>query len=158
VVVNTSATKDWEHWKSVASRSVSLFPLIREAIVLYIDPLSLQNLNLQSYVTSKSLNFIDAVPLLGPPAKSPESPASNTPMSFQLRNLYDQIVAALGSTSEIVAEAIPPMVILEDLAELEWIGIPSIEVIRFFRALRALCIKVRVFRSPPFLLHTEFIT
>jgi hypothetical protein len=34
------------------------------------------------------------------------------------------------------------LVILDDVSSLEWMGVPSTEVQRFVRALRALCLKV----------------
>ena len=60
---------------------------------------------------------------------SPEGP--------NLRPIYDRVQACMKKSDDDSM-----LVILDDITILEWIGFPLVDIIRFSRALRALCQKV----------------
>lgn len=60
-------------------------------------------------------------------------PSSEAP---HLRPIYDRVQACMRKSDDSM------LVILDDITLLEWIGFPLIDIIRFSRALRALCQKV----------------
>lgn len=57
-----------------------------------------------------------------------------------LRELYDNIRSILATLQEGSQKA--PLIILDDLASMEWMGVPVVEIVRFARALCGLCRKV----------------
>ncbi len=64
-------------------------------------------------------------------------PETIAPGISQLRPLYDKIL------DEASDEHGHNLVILDDISSLEWTGIPLQDILRFARALTALCRKVR---------------
>ncbi|PPQ68880.1 hypothetical protein CVT24_007689 [Panaeolus cyanescens] len=87
------------------------------------------NLNLEQRLNKGSLTFIDALNHIQPNFESPNQALGLDIIFEQIRSRLDQ------STDE------SPLVILDDLASLEWMGFPTISLTRFLRALRALCLK-----------------
>ena len=70
--------------------------------------------------------------------------------------MYSSIVEAIGkgaSAEPDMGAASNRLVVLDDVSTLEWIGYSPIDIIRFVRAVRSLCLKVSSF--PPGLdVHT----
>ncbi|KAF5359008.1 hypothetical protein D9758_004871 [Tetrapyrgos nigripes] len=85
------------------------------------------NLNLSQLSTAGSLHFVELISSL-------QSSAEDSPF----RSLCDKVRGLLDSMED---SSEPTLVILDDIATLEWIGYPILEVTRFCRALRALCAK-----------------
>ena len=91
----------------------------------------LKNLNLATHLTSDSLVFVDV------------SAAFDTSLDSKqpaLRSIYDMTSAELTKQQEGASM----MVILDDISSLEWTGVLLIDLIRFIRALRSLCLKVQI--------------
>ena len=61
-----------------------------------------------------------------------------------LRMAFERVRQNLSSDPE---NSNTTLLILDDISSLEWMGVPSAEVQRFVRALRALCLKVLFFFS-----------
>lgn len=96
--------------------------------------LAFKNLNLSSYLASDSLLFVDILAIVQPPAytSAQQQPA--------LRAIADLVGNALDN-SDLGAVR---MVMLDDITSLEWIGFSSLDLMRFSRALCALCRKVLI--------------
>ncbi|KDQ19972.1 hypothetical protein BOTBODRAFT_183988 [Botryobasidium botryosum FD-172 SS1] len=126
-VVIVSVSRSFAHWKAIASKA---------------------NLNLAQLSTSGRLTFIDAGPQLALytlDSSPSDSPENLTPKS-SLRPLFGQISSALthpspDSTSGEPTHGAQVMLIIDDISTLEWIGYPSTEIIRFYRAAHASCRK-----------------
>ena len=75
-----------------------------------------------------------------------QKPSSDGPNLHLLRPIYDRVQACMtkSSSNEEEDATNSMLVILDDITILEWIGFPLIDIIRFSRALRALCQKVRI--------------
>lgn len=76
------------------------------------------------------MTFIDVLNYIQPSFESLNQALGLDVIFEQIRNRLDQ------TTDE------SPMVILDDVASLEWMGFLPLSLIRFVRALRALCLKV----------------
>lgn len=103
-----------------------------------------QNFSLPAQITSKRLTFIDIPALL-------ESLDGNA--TRLLKDVFDQISDTLASH----ATAIPAnrvCVLIEDVSHVSWIGATEIEVSRFYRAVRGICLKVC---TGPLLCETSFL-
>jgi hypothetical protein len=90
----------------------------------------LKNLNLATHLTSDSLVFVDV------------SAAFDTSLDSKqpaLRSIYDMTSAELTKQ-----QGASMMIILDDISSLEWTGVLLIDLIRFIRALRSLCLKVEI--------------
>jgi hypothetical protein len=59
-----------------------------------------------------------------------------------LRPIFDHVSAILDGEVDKAHDGMHNLVILDDITSLQWIGLPLLELIRFTRALRALCLKV----------------
>ncbi|OSX65827.1 hypothetical protein POSPLADRAFT_1132164, partial [Postia placenta MAD-698-R-SB12] len=59
--------------------------------------------------------------------------------NVRLKSVFDKVRASLNQKSS--QKDLQRLVILDDIATLEWIGIPVLELVRFARALCALCRK-----------------
>ena len=59
-----------------------------------------------------------------------------------LRPIFDHVSAILDGEVDKAHDGMHNLVILDDITSLQWIGFPLLELIRFTRALRALCLKV----------------
>ena len=88
-------------------------------------------MNLSGHLQKARLSFVDAMSLV--------APALETPSKVSLRKMYDHIRDALQLAKE---GQVNTLVILDDLATLEWIGVTVEELARFSRALCALCRQV----------------
>ncbi|OSD04129.1 hypothetical protein PYCCODRAFT_1365097 [Trametes coccinea BRFM310] len=91
------------------------------------------NINSTQYLDSGSLSFIDAMPIA--------STAIDGESSVPLKELFQKISATLIQLSS--ESGIDLLVVLDDIASLEWVGIPAADVVRFARALCALCRKLK---------------
>ncbi|EGN94901.1 hypothetical protein SERLA73DRAFT_114364 [Serpula lacrymans var. lacrymans S7.3] len=107
-----SVSEDISRWKATSSKA---------------------NLNFPQLIASGIISFIDIAAIFGD--LSGDIDSSN---AVRLRPIYDLLYPVVhpsdGEQSEV-------LVILDDIATLEWIGVSPIELIRFSRALRALCLK-----------------
>jgi len=125
-----SVSEGLTRWKAIAAKSVSsdndmdISPLLTDLI--------LKNVNLATHLASDSLVFIDVFATVDPP---PASLGSTQPA---LRSVYEMTRDALGRL-QVGADI---MVILDDITSLEWTGVSLVDLIRFSRALRSLCLKV----------------
>jgi hypothetical protein len=131
-----ATSNDLAHWSSISARSVS--ERTRGLVMISIDVIYLvlceQNLTLAAYLSSKALVFIDGTAVVSARARedTKEPP---------LRLLYDRIAASLRSPLDNAKS--PHLVVLDDISSFEWIGISVVDLSRFARAVRALCIQVR---------------
>ncbi|KII92961.1 hypothetical protein PLICRDRAFT_155896 [Plicaturopsis crispa FD-325 SS-3] len=87
------------------------------------------NINLSNLPPSKSFTFIDVLDVL--------QSFSLAQASSPLRPLYDVVSSKLAHSESHA------LVILDDIAALEWTGRSFVDVSRFSRALRALCLKAK---------------
>jgi hypothetical protein len=97
--------------------------------IISVDPchfsfIFMQNINL---FHSDSFVFVDV---------SSKTQELLTSSSSVLRVIYDQVSAALSSETPRRT-----LVMLDDITTLEWIGVSTLDLMRFARALRALCLK-----------------
>ncbi|KAF9500318.1 hypothetical protein BDN71DRAFT_1382349 [Pleurotus eryngii] len=84
------------------------------------------NVNIAEKVTSGSITFIDVLPLIRPSRGEDIS---------RLHDLFDAVSSNLSRFNS------NPDVILDGVSSLQWMGIPSLDVVRFCRAVRGLCRK-----------------
>lgn len=91
-----------------------------------------QTLNLVPYLDSGALTFVDAM--------SHVSPSLDEKTEVPLQALFREIKMILTRLSAEPGSVVS--VILDDIASLEWMGIPAADTTRFARALCALCRKV----------------
>ncbi|KAI9061704.1 hypothetical protein FKP32DRAFT_1575488 [Trametes sanguinea] len=89
------------------------------------------NLNLAQYLDSGSLSFIDVMPLA--------STALNGDASSSLKGIFHKIHIALTQLSPEAGTDV--LVVLDDIASLEWVGFSTADIVRFARALCATCRK-----------------
>ena len=66
---------------------------------------------------------------------------SDSPLGLSLRPLFDLIYDSFDTLS---LPSIQPLLILDDISALEWVGYSMDEINRFCRALFAFCAKVRL--------------
>ncbi|KIJ97988.1 hypothetical protein K443DRAFT_681125 [Laccaria amethystina LaAM-08-1] len=114
-----SVSEDLARWKAVASKF---------------------NLNISHQITNGSLEFIDVMKHVQPDfrALAPlETADLHTPLP--LRPLFDLVQGALHKADHGDAK----LVILDDIATLEWIGFSLLDVSRFARALWGACLKAK---------------
>ncbi|KAI0358714.1 hypothetical protein OH77DRAFT_1494320 [Trametes cingulata] len=86
------------------------------------------NLNLPQYIDSGALTIIDATSFV--------SPALEGETGVPLKSLFQHIKAELARLQEDQEGTVS--IILDDIASLEWMGIPVADITRFARALCAL--------------------
>lgn len=84
-------------------------------------------INLSQSPASETIRFIDVLSYL---------PRSNTDEAASLRVVYDQVTGILEGQQG-------GMVILDDISSLAWTGHSLEDLVRFCRALRALCLKTK---------------
>ncbi|KZT10582.1 uncharacterized protein LAESUDRAFT_692730 [Laetiporus sulphureus 93-53] len=109
-----SVSEDAARWNAIAGRS---------------------NLNLAPCLASQSVVLIEAESILTHPERHEFSSKSS------LKALYDRIRDAVGETPSGLEPK--TLVVVDDLAALEWIGMPVQELFRFVRALYAICRKAK---------------
>jgi hypothetical protein len=95
-----------------------------------------KNLNLSTYLASDSLLFADVLAIAQPPCTHP---------SAQQQPALRPIVDLVGNALEKSDREAVRMIILDDITSLEWIGFSTLDLIRFSRALCALCRKVLIY-------------
>jgi len=86
------------------------------------------NLNLDQKLSSGALIFVDVLERVRPPDTDSSAPV--------LRPILDAVVSALGQSDGSDA-----LVIVDDLATLDWLGFSVLDITRFCRALAAACRK-----------------
>lgn len=94
----------------------------------------MKNQNLAQIIAAGSLVFLDVMSDL---ADSNAFASQNSPSLRSVLDKLRQTLSELGKEQDS-----PPLVILDDISSLEWMGIPVLELSRFCRALCALCRKV----------------
>ncbi|KJA22034.1 hypothetical protein HYPSUDRAFT_186727 [Hypholoma sublateritium FD-334 SS-4] len=113
----------------------SLVLSVSEGIARWIALASKSNVSLQHHITTGALEFVDVLAFAQPPFITPEDDSSNG--SGSLRDVIYRVQTYLDHTTNHE----PPLIILDDITMLEWIGFPLLDVVRFFRALRSACLK-----------------
>ncbi|KAJ7287017.1 hypothetical protein C8J57DRAFT_1707423 [Mycena rebaudengoi] len=88
------------------------------------------NVHLDQHASSGAFVFVDVLQRVRPPD-------SGSPSEPVLRPILDAVASAL----ETNGTEFDTLVILDDLAALEWLGFSVLDITRFCRALRATCIK-----------------
>jgi hypothetical protein len=121
-----------ERWKSVASKAVRQVLVIggRSKCLTVTSP---QNVNVAQNASFQFMDVFDHQPLLADREQGNADKAS-------LRTIYDLLSVKL---SDSQVEGQTPLVILDDITSLEWLGFSLLDLSRFARALRSLCAKVR---------------
>ncbi|KAI0674891.1 hypothetical protein C8Q78DRAFT_965147 [Trametes maxima] len=89
------------------------------------------NLNLAQYLDTGALTFLDAMSFV--------SPLIDERGEVPLKALFEKIQATLGEARDDTDNKVS--VVLDDIAALEWIGVTIMDIVRFSRALSALCRK-----------------
>ena len=92
-------------------------------------------MNLQLHIDSGALEFIDVL-------------AEVQQIDANLTSVLHEMLRRVQTYIEIAQDA-SPLVILDDISMLEWIGLPMLEIQRFVRALRAVSLKVWFLSSLP---------
>jgi hypothetical protein len=118
-----SISESLVRWQAVAAKSVR-YTLGFVATFLMIP----ENVNVNQLCTTGNVQIIDVHTQI----------LKGGSETLSLRPLYELIEA------DLPKESPGALVILDDISVLEWIGIPFNDIIRFCRALRALCMKVGV--------------
>ncbi|KAH7928892.1 hypothetical protein BV22DRAFT_1030077 [Leucogyrophana mollusca] len=107
-----SVSEDFERWKAIAAKS---------------------NLSLFQTSPGENLVFIDVLAKVQPPSHHEEK----REIDAFLCPIYDLLSSALAPSEEHRET----LVILDDIATLQWLGFTSIDLTRFSRSLRNLCAK-----------------
>ncbi|KIY53502.1 hypothetical protein FISHEDRAFT_33151 [Fistulina hepatica ATCC 64428] len=102
-----------------------IYLAVSEDITRLKSILSRSGVNVQEVLSSNLLDVVDA------------SPPLDGHTADYLRSLYDLISMKM---KNIVG---PCALILDDIASMHWLGISTLDLKRFCRALRALCLKAR---------------
>lgn len=95
-------------------------------------------MNLQHHLDAGSLAFVDVLSEVQPPS-TVVSGKQSVSVNTNLRVLLDRVQAYLDRAQSEDS----PLIILDDITMLEWIGFAALDINRFFRALRSVCLKVR---------------
>ena len=121
--IENDSSKIGEYWNGM---------LISWRIPSYISSIILKNVNIATHLASDSLVFVDVSAAFDTSGLDSKQPA--------LRSIYETTSAELTRQQEGASI----MVILDDISSLEWTGVSSIDLFRFVRALRSLCLKVKI--------------
>ena len=99
---------------------------------------SRKNLNLDHHLTAQppTLEFINVLSHVSVPL-SAQHPSQQQATPSPLKPILDLLSESLGRQPSA-----KHAVILDDITTLEWIGFELLDVMRFARALRAVCVKV----------------
>lgn len=127
-----AVSESLERWKSVAAKAVRRVLASHRSKCLTVAS-SLQNVNVAQ---NGSFQFIDVFDH-HPPLADREQGNTN---KISLRTIYD-LLSVMLSDSQVDGQT--PLVILDDIASLEWLGFSLLDLSRFSRALKNLCAKVR---------------
>ncbi|KAG8214085.1 hypothetical protein J3R82DRAFT_10843 [Butyriboletus roseoflavus] len=118
-----------------SKRSRCLFLSVSEDIERIKSVASKSNLNISQNARFK---FVDVYSHLEESEESEEPDASSRDTRLGLWRIFDLVSTELRSGQEDAKT----LVILDDIATLEWLGYSVLELSRLCRALRALCLKV----------------
>lgn len=127
-----SISEDIGRWKAIGSRSVSCPTSPRPNNEYLLTNNFPQTLNLVPYLDSGALTFVDAMSFVSP-SLSEKTEVPLQALFRQVKMILTRLSAEVGSTVSVI---------LDDIASLEWMGIPAADITRFARALCALCRKV----------------
>lgn len=133
-VIILSVSEDLGRWKALASKAVT-YPLSLHRLQSFL--ITSQNINLQNHLDSEFVLYVDLLAQFK--AHQDILHGENG-----LRMAFERVRDHLPSDPE---NSNPTLLVLDDVSTLEWLGLPSSEVQRFVRALRALCLKVFHFHS-----------
>ncbi|PPQ69913.1 hypothetical protein CVT25_002471 [Psilocybe cyanescens] len=124
---------------------------VSEGIVRWKALASKSNINLQQYLDSGAIEFVDVLANVQPPvfasgngddSRSEQGEFLGKNTCNDLKIVLERVRAFLErSVHDQAGETQHAMVILDDITMLEWIGFPLIDVARFMRALRAVCLQ-----------------
>jgi len=145
------STKVWTFiWKILEVANVSCCPYRRmsvggkpslQSLCVYLNfgnGASVTNfwtkkMSLTQHPISESFFFVDVLAKVKPP--------STNDSVVNLRPIFDIVSRALGESES--GARMQKSVILEDITSLLWIGFSQLDLVRFSRALHALCLKVQ---------------
>ncbi|KAF9560628.1 hypothetical protein CPC08DRAFT_818108 [Agrocybe pediades] len=125
------------HLKENNKKSRTVILSVSENISRWKALASKSNLSLQQHLDSGSVDFIDVLAEVQPPAGKVDD-AGSAP-AFQA--IFKRVQDILNTNHQEGNGSGPALVILDDITMLEWIGFPLLEVTRFARALGATCAK-----------------
>ncbi|KAH7911025.1 hypothetical protein BJ138DRAFT_1172790 [Hygrophoropsis aurantiaca] len=110
-----SVSEEFERWKAIAAKS---------------------NLNISQSISEQKLVFIDVLAKVQPALHSEEN-HSNDALLLPIYELLSSVLTPVASQDRQKV-----LVILDDITVLEWLGFSLVDLTRFTRALRNLCMKV----------------
>ncbi|CCM03898.1 uncharacterized protein FIBRA_06049 [Fibroporia radiculosa] len=126
-----SVSESLARWKAVAGRSVGRIP---SPLALNADYRCSKGVNLAQLLSSGALTLLEYTS--EEPFAMPDAGADpGVPLKALLGRLRDTLVQRRGGETPEART----LVILEDIAALEWIGTPLLDLSRFARALCATC-------------------
>ena len=96
-----------------------------------------QNLNLSHHSKSGSFLFVDVL------SKVQSHHLSDGSGKLSLRPIFDLVASEL----DVLDSGTHVLVILDDISSLEWMGFSAMDITRFSRILRAICLKVPILDS-----------
>ncbi|CAL1706057.1 unnamed protein product [Somion occarium] len=123
------------HFKDVG-KAKCLFLSVSESLARLKAIAAKSNVNLAQHLQSGSFAFVDVGSYIEPPIDRAHSSHQTL-----LRPLFDLTSERLSEWSD---EGATPLVVLDNISALEWIGFPVSDILRFLRALSALCRKSNV--------------
>ncbi|KAF8337489.1 uncharacterized protein EI90DRAFT_2657739 [Cantharellus anzutake] len=120
ILVSTS--NDLHHWSAITSRSLK---------------------NIQTYIDSKKFTFIDGASIVATEFNIDGASGNGSSRSSgPLKQIYSRITESINDLVTLgVAGGRPPILLLDDMSTLEWIGINQVDILRLYRAVIALCRK-----------------
>jgi len=119
-----------EHIKSKKGAAKNIVLSVSEDIAKWKSLAAKVNINLMQHQDSGSFLFFDVPDIVQPPSIQTE-----TPGIAPFRALVDHVLSSLSDSENNC-----PLVILDDITTLSWIGFSTLSVMRFARALRAACL------------------
>ncbi|KAJ7503120.1 hypothetical protein B0H11DRAFT_1987884 [Mycena galericulata] len=124
-VLHRSLVEHLKSAKSSAKKAKAIVLSVSEDLARWKAIAAKSNVNLDQQATSGAFMFVDVLERVPPPDNvSPAEPI--------LRPILDTVVSALNDTEDA-------LVLVDDLAVLEWLGFSVLDITRFSRALHATC-------------------
>ncbi|KAJ7647802.1 hypothetical protein FB45DRAFT_782758 [Roridomyces roridus] len=128
-VLHRSLIEHLKNAKPNAKKRKAIVLSVSEHLARWKATAAKSNVNLEQKTASGSFVFIDVLERVPPPDNAlPGDPV--------LRPILDAVVSVLDESEDT-------LVIVDDLAVLEWIGFALLDITRFCRALHATCRKAR---------------
>jgi hypothetical protein len=138
-----SVSQDLSWWKAIAAKSVS--PTVTGPAQFmpkqwFMSEPHYKNVNLMHHLSTGSFVFVD---VLDEVEVTPATNSEGSPTVFgPVFDIVSEEALLDENSSDDVRNEPRKLVILDDITSLQWIGFPLLELVRFSRALRALCLKV----------------